>query len=88
MNYLLVEVVNRDISTPVAFDTYDDAFDEMCEYFAQVCDLTREQVKTAYANGEYDGEPDHPYLGASTAWADKHGVQFDWQIFDISEFYV
>lgn len=74
MNFVLIEVIEREISSPAFFDTYQEAYDEM---------VTR--VRQAFGDDIAFGEEDD--VGAvvrkMSAYGEKHGQNFDWQIFEI-----
>lgn len=81
MKYLLVEVIERDISTPEFFDTYKDAYDIMCEYVAQVCDVSVDYLKE---NIDWLGDFDErTCVRKNEAWTERHGTNFDWKIFEV-----
>lgn len=81
--YLLVEVMEREISTPELFHTFDDAHNKMCEYVAAVLDVAPEEIKESYLEGEeYD---ENTCVTEFTAWTEHHGNNFDWKIFTLNE---
>lgn len=83
MKYLLVEVIERDISTPELFDTHEAAYDRMCEHVARVCGSTIESVKETCSNNEEDGA--ETCVLENEAWSERHGNNFDWKIFTIQD---
>ena len=83
MKYLLVEVIERDISTPELFDTHDAAHDRMCEFVSEVCDVEKADIKESYLNGEEFN--DCTCVIEDAAWAERHGNNFDWKIFTIND---
>lgn len=83
MKYFLIEVIERDISTPELFDTFDDALDRMCEYIAEVCDVPKEDIKESYLQGEEFNS--NTCVTGDVAWIERHGVNFDWKIFKFEE---
>ena len=81
MKYLLIEVIERDISTPEIFDTHRDAHDRMCEYVAEVLDVSRDKVKDAYLNElDINGQT---CVRKNEAWTTRRGNNFDWKIFEV-----
>ncbi len=74
MNFVLIEVIEREISSPAFFDAYQEAYDEM---------VTR--VRQAFGDDIAFGEEDD--VGAvvhkMSAYGEKHGQNFDWRIFAI-----
>ena len=52
MKYMLIEVMEREISEPEYFDTHDAAHDEMCRRVAEVYDISPDEVKESYLEGE------------------------------------
>ena len=69
MKYMLIEVMEREISEPEYFDTHDAAHDEMCRRVAEVYDISPDEVKESYLE--------------DIAWAERYGKNFDWKIFAI-----
>lgn len=83
MKYLLVEVIERDISTPEFFETHDDAHDRMCEYVAEVVDASKEDIKESYLEGvDFN---DTTCVIENAAWTERHGNNFDWKIFLVND---
>ena len=81
MKYLLIEVVERDISAPEFFDTYTEAYDRMCEYVAQVCDVSVDDLRYGLSElGDFD---DNVCVRKNCAWATRYGTNFDWKIFEV-----
>lgn len=79
--FVLVEVVERDISAPVFFDSFDLAHDEMCERISEVCETSKNEIECAYQDGgDFD---DDTYISDFKAWTEKHGNNFDWKIFEM-----
>ena len=52
MKYMMIEVMEREISEPEYFDTHDAAHDEMCRRVAEVYDISPDEVKESYLEGE------------------------------------
>lgn len=81
MGYLLVEVIERDIGTPEFFDTHKEAHDRMCEYVAQVLGVSVEYLKDNLNEfGDFDWSTN---VNKSSAYAQRHGNNFDWKIFEV-----
>ena len=51
MKYMLIEVIERDISVPEFFDTWEDAHSAMCEKVAEVKGVQVEEIKESYLSG-------------------------------------
>jgi hypothetical protein len=81
MKYLLVEVIERDISTPEFFDTHKEAYDRMCEYVAQVLGVSVEYIKDNLNEfGDFDWATN---VNKNSAYTQRHGNNFDWKIFEV-----
>lgn len=81
MKYLLVEVIERDISTPEFFDTHKEAYDRMCEYVAQVLDVSVEHLKDNLNEcGDFNWETN---VNKNYAYTQRYGTNFDWKIFEV-----
>ena len=82
MKYLLIEVIEREVSEPEFFNTWDAAHTEMCKRVAEAYGLTQEEVCDAYMRGE---ELDDAYTVLEyEAWGERYGKNFDWKIFEVS----
>lgn len=68
MKYMLIEVMEREISEPEYFDTHDAAHDEMCRRVAEVYDISPDENAVVLED---------------IAWAERYGKNFDWKIFAI-----
>lgn len=79
MKYMLIEVMEREISEPEYFDTHDAAHDEMCRRVAEVYDISPDEVKESYLEGEDLNE--NAVVLEDIAWAERYGKNFDWKIF-------
>lgn len=79
--YMLIEVMEREISEPEYFDTHDAAHDEMCRRVAEVYDISPDEVKESYLEGEDLNE--NAVVLEDIAWAERYGKNFDWKIFAI-----
>lgn len=81
--YLLVEVMNREVSVPEFFKTKEAAHDAMCDLVAKALGVTQEDIeKMLLANTESD----KPFgISTGSAWGHRHGVDFDWKIFECSD---
>ena len=76
--YVLIEVIDRDISSPSYFHTHKAAHDEMCERLSQVIGCPLESIIEAYVgDGEYDSET---HIGEDIAYTSNGGI-YDWAIF-------
>lgn len=83
MKYLLIGVVERDINTPEIFETHDEAHDRMCEYVAEVLEVSKEDVKESHLMGECFNKS--TCVVDDAAWTERHGNNFDWKIFTIND---
>ena len=83
LKYMLIEVIERDISVPEFFDAWEDAHNAMCEKVAEVKGVQVEEIKESYLSGE-EYEEDTCVLEDS-AWSERHGNNFDWKIFGVEE---
>lgn len=81
--FVLIEVVERGISAPVFFDSFDLAHDEMCERISEVCEASKNEIECAYQDGgDFD---DYTYVSDFEAWTEKYGMNFDWKIFEVAK---
>lgn len=80
--YILVEVIERDISEPSYFDSHEEAFNEMCDRFADCFNTDVASVKESYLNGEeYE---DNACVLENSAFCESMGHDnVDWKIFRI-----
>lgn len=89
MKYLLVEVMERDISAPIFFDTHEEAHSEMCQRVADVLGVDKAEIVESYLSGEdYN---DQTCVIENAAWTERFGNNFDWKIFaqnDAGEFII
>lgn len=83
MKYLLVEVIEREISIPELFDTHAAAHDQMCKYVAEVLDIPEKDVKES-CHELKDLDENTCVLG-NVAWTEKHGENYDWRIFRVDD---
>lgn len=83
MKYLMVEVMERAISTPEVFDSHQDAQERMCEYVAQVLDESVETIQASYQTGK--SLNDYTEIKEFEAYTERHGNNFDWKIFKIHD---
>lgn len=79
--FVLIEVVDQEISTPVFFKTEKEAYDTMAGRLCQVLDCSLEEVKAEVEAGT-EG---YLNLNSSVAWCERHGMHFDWAIFEVPE---
>lgn len=77
MKYLLVEVMERDISVPEQFDTYEEAYAKMCEYVSEARGVSIDEIQE-----ELD---ETTSITDNTAWTERYGQNFDWKIFQMNE---
>lgn len=83
MKYVLIEVIDRDISKPEFFDSFEAAHYRMCELVVKVADyVSIEDVLGAYNSDGMLGID--TYIGRYNAWCD-HDMWRDWSIFAIDE---
>lgn len=83
MKYLLVEVMERDISVPELFDTHEDAHGKMCELVAEACGEEVEAIKESFLSGEEFNE--ETVVLEDSAWTHHYGTNFDWKIFKLHD---
>lgn len=82
VRYILIEVMEREISVPEFFDTYENAHREMRSRISEVLGVSFDEIAEAYvAGGQYD---DDTFIIEGQAWTEKHGQNFDWKIFCVS----
>ena len=92
MKYMLIEVMEREISEPEYFDTHDAAHDERAVHaqrlgrlglagVAEVYYISPDEVKESYLEGEDLNE--NAVVLEDIAWAERYGKNFDWKIFAI-----
>lgn len=84
MKYMLIEVMEREISEPEYFDTHDAAHDEMCRRVAEVYDISPDEVKESYLEGEDLNE--NAVVLEDIAWAERYLRYQDIQALDEEEF--
>ena len=83
MKYLLVEVMERDFSAPIFFDTHEEAHSEMCQCVADVLGVGKEEIVESYLSGDdYD---DYTCVIEDAAWTERYGNNFDWKIFKLND---
>lgn len=83
--FILVEVVERDISVPEFFDTWEDAEHEMLKRLKQVMDLDDNDLAQAIpADNMSDTKiiDNDVYFSGEMACCERHGQNYDWKIFD------
>lgn len=72
-NFVLIEVIERDISTPEFFNTYEEAHAKMEEYYHEAANADCEEDE------ELDGE-----LNEWDAWCENSNHDnCDWKIFEL-----
>ncbi|RKI66761.1 hypothetical protein D7V91_11710 [bacterium 1xD42-67] len=79
MKFVLIEVIEREISTPAFFGTYQEAYDEMVSRVREAFD--EEDITF----GEPDDCPENGEAAVmeTTAYGERHGNNYDWKIFEI-----
>ena len=81
--FVLIEVVERGISAPVFFDSFDLAHDKMCERISTVLNVSKDEIECAYQDDrDFD---DYTYVSDFEAWTEKYGMNFDWKIFEVAK---
>lgn len=78
--WLLVEVREREISTPQFFASKEEAYDEMCRRFVEVTDILIEELPKYSLDGE-ENDSYNTYIEEDEARTEKHGNNYDWKIF-------
>ena len=77
--YLLIEVIEREVSVPEQYATFEQAQEAMFQKAAEATGVEVETVREAYFSGE------EMECGAvileSSAYCERHGQNFDWMIF-------
>ena len=77
--YLLIEVIERDISVPERYTTFEQAQEAMFQKAAEATGVEVETVREAYLSGE--GMECGAVILESSAYCERHGQNFDWMIF-------
>lgn len=81
MKYVLIEVVEREISTPQFFETYEDAYEQMCRFMAQALGYSYEE----FVSEKEDFDNIDTCLNKFDAWTERYGNNYDWKIFEIKD---
>lgn len=81
--YILIEVIERDISEPYLFDSWEEAHLKMCECIAEAYDVPVSEIKESYLNGgEYN---ENCYILVTSAWiTDVNHKNYDYSIFKVN----
>ena len=79
--FLLIEVIDREISNPDTYYTWEDAHNEMCSRIADILHITKEEVKESYMKGEE--LDDSTCVIENAAWSTYKSAYYDWKIFQI-----
>lgn len=79
-NWMLVCCYERDIEEPRFFETYEEAYKQMRMEFLAMLDWKEEELEEMLI--EYDDECG---LVEMAAWAERHGNNCDWKIFNLTE---
>lgn len=69
--YVLLEVIEREISVPEFFDTYEAAYTKMKDYVLEAAGVS-----------ELDDASDFD-IDNNEAWGERYGQNFDWKIFEV-----
>lgn len=84
--YILIEVIERDISAPEFFPTHEAAHQAMMEKFKEAMGLDDEDLAEAAPVERVDGGfkiDDDCCFSRWNAYGEHHGQNFDWQIFEV-----
>ena len=85
MKYMLVEVVEREIRTPIIANSYEEVHYEMRRRFAEACGVSVGKVDSFLKD---DTEKEFEYdanIGCASAWTEHHGENYDWKIFEVHD---
>ena len=77
--YLLIEVIEREVSIPEQYVTFEQAQAAMFQKAAEATGVEVEAVREAYLSGE--GMECGAVILESSAYCERHGQNFDWMIF-------
>lgn len=84
--YLLIEVIERAISSPEFFNTYAEAHNAMMSKFKESLGLNDEDLTEAEPIKDVDGgfqiEEDCCF-SKWKAYGECHGQNYDWEIFEV-----
>lgn len=78
--YMLMEVIERDISEPVTFSSLELAQAEMARRFGMRMEMNcsdYDGIRAELGEDDYDN-----YLGPNKAFGEMHGQNFDWKVFE------
>jgi len=78
--YMLMEVIERDISEPVTFNSLELARAEMARRFGKRMEMEcsdYDGIRAELGEDDYDN-----YLGPNKAFGEMHGQNFDWKILE------
>lgn len=84
--YILVEVIERNISVPEFFPTHEAAHKAMLEKFKEAMGLNDEDlaeaepIKSVDGGFKIDGDCCFAWWNA---YGERHGQNFDWKIFEL-----
>lgn len=84
--YVLIEVIEREISVPEFFPTYEAAHKAMMKKFKEAMGLDDEDLAEAEPVERVDGGfkiDDDCCFTQWNAYGEHHGQNFDWQIFEV-----
>jgi hypothetical protein len=81
--WCLISICERDIENPRFFDTKEEAQEAMCADLASIIKLTVEEVKKIMTTEHCVW--DYAEVYEDYAWTDRN-MNYDWRIFDVSNF--
>ncbi len=79
MKFVLIEVVEREISTPVFFDTFQESYDEMLKRIHQA--LGDEETFFGTAGDSDSIDNGETVVLKMSAYGERFGQNYDWKIF-------
>ena len=84
--YILIEVMEREISMPEFFDTHEEAYASMMSKFKEAMDFDDEDIAIAEPMEAIDGGfrfDDDCCFNKWRAFGERFGQNFDWRIFEL-----
>ena len=76
---LLIEVIEREISVPEEYETFEQAQESMFHKVAEAIGEEEETIREAYLSG---GDIEHgAVVLENMAYCESHGQNYDWMIF-------
>ena len=79
-NWMLVCCYERDIEEPMFYETYEEAYKQMRMELMEMMGWEEGELEEMLI--EYGDECG---LGVYAAWAERHGNNCDWKIFNLTE---